>query len=72
MKLYAEQVAELLATEKNLRLQLNADGEKFQQFQVGPSLYIYMCVCVSVCVSRHTSCFNNFCTIMNCKSDASD
>lgn len=34
MKLYAEQVSELLSTEKNLRLQLTADGEKFQQFQV--------------------------------------
>lgn len=34
MKLYAEQVSELLATEKNLRMQLTADGEKFQQFQV--------------------------------------
>lgn len=34
MKLYAEQVSHLLATEKNLRLQLTADGEKFQQFQV--------------------------------------
>lgn len=34
MKLYAEQVAQLLATEKNLRLQLTADGEKFLQFQV--------------------------------------
>nr|GMC53999.1 alpha-taxilin isoform X1 [Ipomoea batatas] len=33
MKLYAEQVSELLTTEKNLRLQLAADGEKFQQFQ---------------------------------------
>ncbi|KAK4578880.1 hypothetical protein RGQ29_028807 [Quercus rubra] len=33
MKLYAEQVSQLLATEKNLRLQLTADGEKFQQFQ---------------------------------------
>ncbi|KAI3983412.1 hypothetical protein MKX01_013479 [Papaver californicum] len=33
MKLYAEQVSQLLATEKNLRLQLSADGEKFQQFQ---------------------------------------
>ncbi|XAR52389.1 hypothetical protein NMG60_11020442 [Bertholletia excelsa] len=33
MKLYAEQVSQLLATEKNLRLQLAADGEKFQQFQ---------------------------------------
>ncbi|KAK3232385.1 hypothetical protein Dsin_004266 [Dipteronia sinensis] len=33
MKLYAEQVSELLATEKYLRLQLTADGEKFQQFQ---------------------------------------
>ncbi|XP_012459976.1 uncharacterized protein LOC105780289 isoform X1 [Gossypium raimondii] len=33
MKVYAEQVSQLLATEKNLRLQLAADGEKFQQFQ---------------------------------------
>ncbi|KAJ8760261.1 hypothetical protein K2173_011673 [Erythroxylum novogranatense] len=33
MKIYAEQVPQLLATEKNLRLQLTADGEKFQQFQ---------------------------------------
>ncbi|XP_027111540.2 uncharacterized protein [Coffea arabica] len=33
MKLYAEQVSHLLATEKNLRLQLTADGDKFQQFQ---------------------------------------
>ena len=34
MKIYAEQVSQLLATEKNLRLQLTADGDKFQQFQV--------------------------------------
>ncbi|XP_039038836.1 beta-taxilin-like isoform X2 [Hibiscus syriacus] len=34
MKVYAEQVSQLLATEKNLRTQLTADGEKFQQFQV--------------------------------------
>ncbi|KAL8247614.1 hypothetical protein R6Q59_008830 [Mikania micrantha] len=33
MKMYAEQVSQLLATEKNLQLQLTADGEKFQQFQ---------------------------------------
>ncbi|XP_026394852.1 beta-taxilin-like isoform X2 [Papaver somniferum] len=33
MKLYAEQLSQLLATEKNLRLQLSADGEKFQNFQ---------------------------------------
>ncbi|KVI09748.1 alpha-taxilin isoform X1 [Cynara cardunculus var. scolymus] len=33
MKTYADQVSQLLATEKNLRLQLTADGEKFQQFQ---------------------------------------
>ncbi|WMV24695.1 hypothetical protein MTR67_018080, partial [Solanum verrucosum] len=33
MKIYADQVSQLLATEKNLRLQLTADGEKFQQFQ---------------------------------------
>nr|GMC55822.1 alpha-taxilin isoform X1 [Ipomoea batatas] len=45
MKLYGEQVSELLTTEKNLRLQLAADGEKFQQFQVcvvteGPRKFI--------------------------------
>lgn len=34
MQLYAEQVTQLLTTEKSLRLQLAADGEKFQQFQV--------------------------------------
>ncbi|CAN0909289.1 TXLNA [Linum grandiflorum] len=33
MKIYAEQVSQLHATEKNLRLQLTSDGEKFQQFQ---------------------------------------
>ncbi|KAJ6837713.1 alpha-taxilin [Iris pallida] len=33
IQLYVEQVTQLLATEKNLRLQLAADGEKFQQFQ---------------------------------------
>ncbi|XP_038710212.1 beta-taxilin-like [Tripterygium wilfordii] len=32
MNFYAEQASQLLATEKNLRLQLTADGEKFQQF----------------------------------------
>uniref|UniRef100_A0A7C9D2F5 Alpha-taxilin n=1 Tax=Opuntia streptacantha TaxID=393608 RepID=A0A7C9D2F5_OPUST len=33
VKLYAEKISQLLETEKNLRLQLAADGEKFQQFQ---------------------------------------
>ncbi|PHT31977.1 hypothetical protein CQW23_28314 [Capsicum baccatum] len=33
MKIYSNQVSQLLATEKNLRLQLTADGEKFKQFQ---------------------------------------
>ncbi|KAI4994707.1 hypothetical protein ZWY2020_034348 [Hordeum vulgare] len=33
MVLYAEQVSQLVTTEKNLRVQLAADGEKFQQFQ---------------------------------------
>ncbi|KAK1320250.1 hypothetical protein QJS10_CPA03g01271 [Acorus calamus] len=33
MKLYAEQITQLMETEKNLRLQLAADGEKFLQFQ---------------------------------------
>lgn len=44
MKLYAEQVSQLLATEKNLRLQLTADGEKFQQFQV----YLILCYVVTI------------------------
>ncbi|EPS66907.1 hypothetical protein M569_07870 [Genlisea aurea] len=33
MKLYSDQVSQLLETEKNLRLQLTADSEKFQHFQ---------------------------------------
>ncbi|XP_047090228.1 alpha-taxilin-like [Lolium rigidum] len=33
MVLYAEQVSQLVSTEKTLRVQLAADGEKFQQFQ---------------------------------------
>ncbi|KAI4382740.1 hypothetical protein MLD38_008662 [Melastoma candidum] len=33
MKVYAEQISQLMETEKNLRSQLTADGEKFQQFQ---------------------------------------
>lgn len=33
VQLYTEQISQLLETEKNLRLQLAADGEKFQQFQ---------------------------------------
>eukprot|EP01018_Ginkgo_biloba_P015867 Gb_38239 [translate_table: standard] len=33
MQLYTEQITQLLGTEKNLRMQLAADGEKFQQFQ---------------------------------------
>ncbi|KAJ0983914.1 hypothetical protein J5N97_002270 [Dioscorea zingiberensis] len=33
MQLYVEQVSQLLTTEKSLRSQLAADGEKFQQFQ---------------------------------------
>ncbi|KAG2621538.1 beta-taxilin-like isoform X2 [Panicum virgatum] len=33
MQLYAEQVSQLMTTEKNLRLQLASDGERFQQFQ---------------------------------------
>ncbi|MFQ6640376.1 hypothetical protein Gotur_014583 [Gossypium turneri] len=38
MKVYAEQVSQLLVTEKNLRMQLTADGEKFQQFQYACTL----------------------------------
>ncbi|KAJ1297623.1 hypothetical protein BS78_01G390900 [Paspalum vaginatum] len=33
IQLYAEQVSQLMATEKNLRLQLASDGERFQHFQ---------------------------------------
>nr|XP_029117673.1 alpha-taxilin [Elaeis guineensis] len=33
MQLYVEQIEEILATEKNLHLQLADDGDKFQQFQ---------------------------------------
>lgn len=32
-KVYAEKISQLLETEKSLRQQLTADGEKFQQFQ---------------------------------------
>lgn len=45
MKLYAEQVSQLLATEKNLRLQLTADGEKFQQFQVN---FLFLCLTIQI------------------------
>lgn len=34
MQLYAEQISQLMATEKSLRLQLAADEEKFRSFQV--------------------------------------
>lgn len=52
MKLYSEQVAQLLATEKNLRLQLTSDGEKFQQFQVGPfSPHCIQCVAIALVLS---------------------
>ncbi|KAI4384417.1 hypothetical protein MLD38_002579 [Melastoma candidum] len=33
MKVYAEQISQLMETEKNLRSQLTADGEKFLRFQ---------------------------------------
>lgn len=33
IQLYAEQVSQLMTTEKNLRLQLASDGERFQHFQ---------------------------------------
>ncbi|KAF8718650.1 hypothetical protein HU200_024949 [Digitaria exilis] len=33
LQLYAEQVSQLMTTEKNLRLQLASDGERFQHFQ---------------------------------------
>lgn len=41
MKLYADQISQLLATENNLRSQLTADGEKFQQFQVNQINFIF-------------------------------
>ena len=52
IKLYAEQVSQLLATEKNLRSQLTADGEKFQQFQVKLLLVI--------CFHYFVTVFQNF------------
>lgn len=48
MKIYAEQVSQLLATEKNLRLQLTTDGEKFQQFQVCFFLLIFFSICLYI------------------------
>lgn len=51
MKLYAEQVSELLTTETKLRSQLTADAEKFQLFQVIPlDLYIYIKVVKAIMV----------------------
>lgn len=44
IQLYAEQVSQLLTTEKNLRLQLAADEQRFQQFQVFVSVYIALSV----------------------------
>lgn len=41
MQLYSEQVIQLQETEKKLRLQLNADDEKFQQFQVLKNVCIF-------------------------------
>ena len=38
VQLYAEKISQLLETEKSLRSQLAADGEKFQQFQVSTTL----------------------------------
>lgn len=49
IKLYAEQVSQLLATEKNLRLQLTTDGEKFQQFQV---LFRFSFLHVTICTKK--------------------
>lgn len=54
MQSYAEQVSQLLATEKNLRLQLATDGEKFQQFQVSFILcltFMYQTLCESTPLS---------------------
>ena len=48
MKLYAEKISQLLETEKSLRLQLTADGEKFQQFQVSIALLPFSTMHISV------------------------
>lgn len=42
IKVYAEKISQLLETEKSLRQQLTADGEKFQQFQVSITLSVGM------------------------------
>lgn len=54
MKIYADQVSQLLATEKNLRLQLTADGEKFQQFQVSLLVLQYMMCQIESHYTKHT------------------
>lgn len=43
IKVYAEKISQHLETEKSLRQQLTADGEKFQQFQVS----IVLCNCLT-------------------------
>ena len=53
MKVYADQVSQLLATEKNLRVQLTSDGEKFQQFQV--------CSLPLKQFNIHSLCFHKIC-----------
>jgi len=52
VKLYAEKISQLLETEKNLRLQLAADGEKFQQFQVNTTLALNTIhICQMLCLT---------------------
>jgi acetolactate synthase small subunit len=41
LQLYAEQISHLTVTEKSLRFQLTTDQEKFQQFQVLLSVFLY-------------------------------
>lgn len=44
LQLYADQISQLTATEKSLRLQLSTDQEKFQQFQVLVWHSVYDCI----------------------------
>lgn len=51
LQLYADQISQLTATEKSLRLQLTTDQEKFQQFQVLVWHSVYYCIPdIDVCI----------------------
>lgn len=67
MKIYADQVSQLLATEKNLRLQLTADGEKFQQFQVSLLVLLTILWCVKLKVTTpNIQLWDNFHEVCAC------